>query len=173
MSIRILFVDDEPLILEGLQRSLRPLRKEWNAAFATGGEEALAVLQREPFDVVVTDMRMPGMDGAALLDEVTRSYPDILRLVLSGQSDRDSVVKSAGMAQQYLAKPCSIEALKDAVNRVVSLRRLLADSSLKQLLSRMRSIPSVPPLYIELTNCRSRRTPPSEKPPPLSKKTWG
>ena len=53
-----------PLLLDGLQRSLRPLRKEWNAAFAAGGEEALAVLEREPFDVIVTDMRMPGMDGA-------------------------------------------------------------------------------------------------------------
>lgn len=153
MSIRILFVDDEPLLLSGLQRSLRPLRKEWNAAFAAGGEEALAMLAREPFDVIVTDMRMPGMDGAALLNEVMRFYPDVLRLVLSGQSDLESVVKSAGVTHQYLAKPCSIGALRDAVNRAVSLHQLLADISLKQLLSRMHSIPSVPPVYVELMNC--------------------
>jgi len=153
MSIRILFVDDEPLLLSGLQRSLRPLRNEWNAAFATGGEEALAALAREPFQVIVTDMRMPGMDGAALLKEVMRLYPDMLRLVLSGQSDLESVVKSAGVTHQYLSKPCSIGALRDAVNRAVSLHQLLADSSLKQLLSRLHSIPSVPPLYVELMNC--------------------
>ena len=153
MSIRILFVDDEPLLLDGLRRSLRPLRKEWNAAFAAGGEEALAALAAEPFDVIVTDMRMPGMDGAALLQEVIERYPDMLRLVLSGQSDLESVVRSAGVTHQYLSKPCSIEALRAAVNRVVSLHELLADTSLKQLLSQMRSIPSVPPLYTELTNC--------------------
>lgn len=153
MSIRILFVDDEPLLLDGLQRSLRPLRKEWNAAFAGGGEEALDLLAREPFDVIVTDMRMPGMDGAALLNEVMRLYPDMLRLVLSGQSDLESVVKSAGVTHQYLAKPCSIEVLRNAVNRAVALHQLLADSSLKQLLSRLHSIPSVPPLYVELMNC--------------------
>jgi len=153
MSIRILFVDDEPLLLSGLQRSLRPLRKEWNAAFAAGGEEALAVLEREPFDVIVTDMRMPGMDGAALLNEVMRLYPDTLRLVLSGQSDLESVVKSAGITHQYLSKPCSIETLRNAVNRAVSLHQLLADTALKQLLSRLHSIPSVPPLYLELMSC--------------------
>ena len=153
MSIRILFVDDEPLLLDGLRRSLRPLRQEWNAAFATGGEEALTALAAEPFDVIVTDMRMPGMDGAALLHEVMQRYPDMLRLVLSGQSDLESVIKSAGVTHQYLSKPCSIEALRAAVNRAVSLHELLADTSLKQLLSQMRSIPSVPPLYAELTNC--------------------
>ena len=153
MSIRILFVDDEPLLLSGLQRSLRPLRKEWNAAFAAGGEEALAMLARQPFDVIVTDMRMPGMDGAALLNEVMRLYPDMLRLVLSGQSDLESVVKSAGVTHQYLSKPCSIEVMRDAVNRAVALHQLLGDSALKQLLSRLHSIPSVPPLYVELMSC--------------------
>lgn len=153
MSVRILFVDDEPLLLSGLQRSLRPLRKEWRADFAAGGENALEMLAREPFDVIVTDMRMPGMDGAALLEEVMRRYPDMLRLVLSGQSDLESVVKSAGVTHQYLSKPCSIEILKDAVNRAVSLHQLLGDSSLKQLLSRLHSIPSVPPLYVELMQC--------------------
>jgi HD-like signal output (HDOD) protein len=82
-----------------------------------------------------------------------RRYPNMLRLVLSGQSDLESVVKSAGVTHQYLSKPCSIEALKDAVNRAVSLHQLLGDPSLKQVLSQMRSIPSVPPLYVELTNC--------------------
>lgn len=151
--IRILFVDDEPLLLSGLQRALRPLRKEWNAAFAEGGAEALEMLACEPFDVIVTDMRMPGMDGAALLNEVMCLYPDMLRLVLSGQSDLESVVKSAGVTHQYLSKPCSIEVMRDAVNRAVALHQLLGDSALKQLLSRLHSIPSVPPLYVELMSC--------------------
>ena len=149
----MLFVDDEPLLLSGLQRSLRPLRKEWSAAFAAGGEEALAMMAQEPFEVIVTDMRMPGMDGADLLNEVMRRYPDTLRLVLSGQSDLESVVKSAGVAHQYLAKPCSLETLRNAVHRALALHQLLGDSSLKQLLSQLHSIPSVPPLYVELMEC--------------------
>jgi putative nucleotidyltransferase with HDIG domain len=153
MSVRILFVDDEVRVLDGLKRSLRPLRHEWTTAFATGGEEALSVLAREPFDAIVTDMRMPGMDGAALLNEAAARYPDVLRLVLSGQSDLESVVKSASVTHRYLAKPCSMEALKDAINRVVALRDLLAASSLKQLVLGTGSIPSVPPLCRELTNC--------------------
>ncbi|HUJ22560.1 MAG TPA: response regulator [Bryobacteraceae bacterium] len=153
MSIRILFVDDEPLLLEGLKRSLRPMRRQWDTAFATGGEEALALLAREAFDVIVTDMRMPGMDGAALLNEVTARYPGVLRMVLSGQSDLESLVKSAGVTHQYLTKPCAMEHLKDAVNRAVSLRDLLGSQPLKQLVSRMGSVPSAPPVYVELMDC--------------------
>jgi len=77
------------------------------------------------------------------------------------------------VAHQYLSKPCSIEALKDAVNRAVSLHHLLADSSLKQLLSRMRSIPSVPPLYIELTNCLKSKDASIEKAAAIIQKDMG
>src|SRR5579864_5864708 len=137
MNVRILFVDDEPRVLEGLQRSLRPLRKEWSAAFAEGGVQALAVLAREPFDVIVTDMRMPGMNGAALLEQVARLYPDTLRIVLSGQSDLENVVQSAGVTHQYLSKPCTVDKLKNTVQRAVWLREVLTRPSLRQLLSRM------------------------------------
>jgi CheY-like chemotaxis protein len=63
VKMRILFVDDEPNILQGLQRMLRGMRQEWDMAFASGGEEALDVMSKSGFDVVVTDMRMPGMNG--------------------------------------------------------------------------------------------------------------
>ncbi len=64
---RVLFVDDEPRILEGLRRMLRPQRHEWEMAFAPGGEAALAMMEASPFDVIVSDMRMPGIDGAVPL----------------------------------------------------------------------------------------------------------
>ena len=73
---RILFVDDEVKILEGLQRMLRPQRREWEMAFAPGGSAALMMLDASPFDVIVSDMRMPEIDGAALLEIVREKYPE-------------------------------------------------------------------------------------------------
>ena len=75
MKKRILFVDDEPMILQGLQRMLRPLRGDWDMAFMDSGEKALAAMAEHAFDVVVTDMRMPVMNGAQLLKEIQRRYP--------------------------------------------------------------------------------------------------
>lgn len=90
---RILFVDDEPKILMALRRSLRGLRNEWEMVFADGGAAALEQCAAAPFDVVVSDARMPGMEGSHLLGEVAKLYPDTVRMVLSGQCSRSSVLK--------------------------------------------------------------------------------
>ena len=82
MSKRILFVDDEPMLLQGLQRSLRSMRQDWEMAFVKGGKEALEAIDKQAFDIVVTDMRMPGMDGAQLLEEVKKRSPQTLRMIL-------------------------------------------------------------------------------------------
>ncbi len=97
-SKRILFVDDEANIREGLRRSLRPLRQEWDMRFAADGQEALRLLAEEPCDVLVSDMRMPGMDGVRLLEEVSARHPETVRIVLSGQADRDTAIAAVGPA---------------------------------------------------------------------------
>jgi len=150
MKKRILFVDDEPNVLQGLQRMLRPLRSEWDIAFASGGPEALQKLASEPFDVVVSDMRMPGMDGAQLLSEVRRLYPQTVRIVLSGHSNQEMILRSVGPAHQYLAKPCDAETLKSTVARACALHDLLANESLKKLVSQTNSLPSQPGVYAEM-----------------------
>ena len=109
MKTRILFVDDEPNVLEGLKRMLRGKRDEWDLAFAGTGPEALEILQREPLDGTVSDMRLPGMDGPQLLTEVQRRHPLIVRIVLSGQSDQAMILQSVRPAHQYLTKPCDAE----------------------------------------------------------------
>ena len=89
----ILFVDDDPDILAGLRNALRRNRARWNMRFALGGEAGLRELGAAPCDVIVTDMRMPGMDGLALLGEVRQHHPQAARLVLSGHADLDAVVR--------------------------------------------------------------------------------
>src|SRR5256885_17157619 len=86
----ILFVDDEPNLLEGLQRMLRPQRREWEMIFALGAEAAYRILEDKAVDVVVTDMRMPGTDGATLLQHIHDHFPGVLRIVLSGHFDEGS-----------------------------------------------------------------------------------
>jgi HD-like signal output (HDOD) protein len=148
--VRILFVDDEPRVLEGLQRMLRSMRHEWDMAFAGGAEEALKALAAAPFDVVVTDMRMPGLDGADLLREVMNQHPQLVRIILSGHSDQEMSLRSVGAAHQYLSKPCDADALKQTVARACAQRGLLADENLRRLVSRTGALPSLPSLYTEL-----------------------
>jgi HD-like signal output (HDOD) protein len=147
---RILFVDDEPNVLQGLQRLLRSQRGEWTMAFAPGGAEALALLESTPFDVVVSDMRMAPMNGIQLLAEVMRRHPQTVRIVLSGQSDRDALLQSVGPAHQCLTKPCDADTLRSTIARACALRELLQGESLKGLISQVSSIPSLPSLYREI-----------------------
>lgn len=147
---KILFVDDETKILQGLQRMLRPMRHEWEMIFTESGEKALELLANQPFDVVVSDMRMPGMSGAQLLAEVRNHHPHVVRIILSGYSDYDLIFKSVGPAHQYLSKPCEADTIKLTVNRACALRDLLTNESLQLLVSQMQSLPSLPSLYNEL-----------------------
>src|SRR5688572_10674608 len=141
---RILFADDESNVLQGLQRMLRPMRHEWDMTFAPGGREALSLLDSPPFDVVVSDMRMPEVSGAQLLAEVMRRHPRTVRIILSGQSDEENVFRAVGVAHQYLAKPCDPDTLKATVARACRLRDLLRNERLQQIISQMTNLPSAP-----------------------------
>lgn len=147
---RLLFVDDEPNILSGLKRMLRPMRHEWDMVFAESGHEALAQMAATPADVVVTDMRMPGMDGAELLRRVMENYPETIRIVLSGQADRESILSAVGPIHQYLSKPCDADTLKSTLFRACHLDDLLPNTNLKRIISQMETLPSLPSLYDEV-----------------------
>ena len=147
---RVLFVDDEPKVLDGLRRMLRKMRNEWEMEFATSGTEALEAIRKQPFDVVVSDMRMPGMDGAELLTKVREICPTAVRLILSGHSEKEMILKSVGPTHQFLAKPCDADTLKATVARACALRELLANEQLKGVVSGVKSLPSMPGLYTQL-----------------------
>jgi HD-like signal output (HDOD) protein/CheY-like chemotaxis protein len=147
---RVLFVDDEPHVLEGLRRALHSVRGEIEAEYAEGGPAALAALARSDFDVVVTDMRMPGMDGIALLEEVEERYPHVARVVLSGYAEHQLLVRAVGLAHQCLTKPCDPQLLLAAIRGSLHLHELLGNDRLRRLIAMMPSLPSLPEAYFEL-----------------------
>jgi len=150
MRRRLLFVDDEPLVLQGLRRALHSTRGEWDTNFVLSGAAALEELSREVYDAVITDMRMPGMDGAQLLEEIKRRRPEIVRVVLSGQSSREAVLRSISPAHQYLSKPCDPQELKLRLAQAFSTRDLLENSALKGVVAGLKTLPSLPAFYDEL-----------------------
>ena len=149
-SLRVLFVDDEQMVLDGLRRMLRGRRREWEMHFACGPAQALELLDRITFDVVVADMRMPGMDGAELLGLVRDRQPQAVRIILSGHSDVDLILRSVGSSHQYLTKPCDADLLQRTISRACSLKELLASERLREVVGGLESIPSVPHVFREL-----------------------
>ncbi|MCG3127769.1 MAG: hypothetical protein CHACPFDD_02641 [Phycisphaerae bacterium] len=150
MSVRILFVDDEPRVLDGLRRMLREQRHAWELTFVESGAAALAELERAPFDMVVSDLRMPGMDGAALLSAVRERHPRIARVMLSGDCDRGMILRSVGPAHQFLAKPCEPDVLRQTVQRAVGLRALLHSDALEQVIASLEALPCLPEPYLRI-----------------------
>ena len=147
---RILFVDDEPMVLKGLQRTLRKMREEWGMTFASSSKEALDILGLEPYDVIVSDLRMPEMDGMQLLAEVKSRHPEVVRIILSGQVEQETTFKSVQLAHQSLSKPCDVDILKHTLNQLFDLRNLLEDESIKRIVSQTETLPSLPAVYTEV-----------------------
>jgi HD-like signal output (HDOD) protein len=153
---RILFVDDEQNVLDGLQNLLRKQRREWDMVFVLSADAALRELAAGPFDVVITDMRMPAVDGAAFLHLVKEQYPSVARIVLSGHAQMDAVMRAMPVAHQYLSKPCDADHLRTTIDRVCNLQSLLHDESIRRLAGKVQRLPSLPRSYSELTVALAR-----------------
>ena len=147
---RILFVDDEKPILDGIRRLLSDQRDVWEMQFALGGEEALKLCQTSRFDVVVSDMRMPGMDGAMLLGHVRDLCPDAARLILSGYSDVALTTRAIPVAHRILAKPCGGIELQSTIKSFCALQDLFCSSDLRRVIGTIGELPSLSRTYIEL-----------------------
>ena len=153
---RVLFVDDEQNVLDGLRNLLRNKRRDWDMSFACGGEAAFGLLKEMLFDVVVTDMRMPKIDGVAVLSRVMELQPRAVRIVLSGQTDPESVMKTVFLAHRYLAKPCEAEDFRTVVERAFQLRSLLESPELRAAVGEVPTLPPAPGTFIALTQAMSR-----------------
>ncbi|MGH8137185.1 MAG: HDOD domain-containing protein [Steroidobacteraceae bacterium] len=147
---RILFVDDEQAALDGLRYRLHRMSSKWQVDCVDNGPRAIEQMQRQPYDVIVTDMRMPGMDGAELLEIVSGRWPQAVRIVLSGYADLKQTVRLVPFAHQYLSKPCEPRQLEQVIDRCLLLHDLLHGSHLRTIVGRIRKLPSLPRIYTAL-----------------------
>jgi HD-like signal output (HDOD) protein len=146
----ILFVDDEPELLDGLRARLYRQRNNWRMQFVMSGDEALKVMEKEPIDLIVSDVRMPGMDGGQLLSLVKERWPTTIRIIVSGYSDPTQAVRLTSLAHQYVAKPCEERQVENTIERCFGLRELLAQDSLRKVVGRIGKLPSMPKTYARL-----------------------
>ncbi|MEI9941869.1 MAG: response regulator [Pseudomonadota bacterium] len=148
---RVLFVDDEPMVLEALRNALRGKRKEWDMVFNSSAVLALQELERTPVDVIVSDMRMPEMDGAEFLSRASKVCPGATRIILSGQMEESALARAAVTAHRYLTKPCANAQLCECIRRAMELRALLGNEQLRACVGGIESLPSVPSVYRALS----------------------
>jgi HD-like signal output (HDOD) protein/CheY-like chemotaxis protein len=150
MKKRILFVDDEPFVLQGLERLLHGMRRTWDMEFVEDSGVACERLLRTPPDVLLTDIAMPRTDGAQLLEFARKNAPATVRLVLSGRLDQRVSMKCVGLAHQWLAKPCDVATIKQTIARVTDPGFGEDNARVMALVSELESLPSVPETYAEM-----------------------
>ena len=148
---RILFVDDEKNILDGVRRMLHAARNRWEMEFVTSGDAALLASKERAFDVVVTDLRMPGMDGAELLGHIRDQFPGTARIILSGYSEAALAARAAPVAYRVLGKPCNAKELADTIERVCTLQDVLCTPALRQIIGTITELPSWSSAYAALS----------------------
>ena len=127
---------------------MRVMCSEWDLFFVESGEEALQKLSQNKIDVIVADMRMPGMDGAELFGIVRDYHPHVIRIILSGQAGLENSLRLTEVAHQYLAKPCHASAIKDCIERFFMLeRKFVKNVEIRKAINGIQNLPSLPGLY--------------------------
>ena len=149
---RVLFVDDELQILKLLELMLKPMEDEWEMAFVDSGRKALEFMEKQPCQILITDMRMPSMTGVELLNEVMRLYPYTVRVILSAYADQEMVLRAIGATHMYLSKPVALEELKSTLQRIRGLNSRLRSGKIRELVSKVITLPSIPSVYFQIMN---------------------
>jgi putative nucleotidyltransferase with HDIG domain len=149
---RLLFVDDELLVLDALRGALRDMRFEWETSLVDGGPDGLPKPEHKKYDAIATDTRIPVTDGTPSLEEVQNHHEDVRRVLPSAQSNKESILHSQVTTHQFLKKPSDTEDLKLRLNLAFSMRDAVENGILKTMVGRLRSMPSLPNLYNELTS---------------------
>jgi response regulator RpfG family c-di-GMP phosphodiesterase len=149
-NANIVFVDDDLNVLRGLRRRMMGVRPQWTIRFFESAELALVGLAEHPADVVVSDMRMPSMDGAEFLRIVAQQSPKTSRILLSGYADEAAIQDGTAATHHFLTKPCSDVEIIHAIERGLILRNYLSDPVLVDLLTQTPEELAWPPTFQRL-----------------------
>jgi putative nucleotidyltransferase with HDIG domain len=145
---RVLFLDDDQNIINGLKRMLRSLRDEMEFHFFTDSDEAISKINELNFDIIVSDMRMPKIEGSEFLKIVTKIQPNATRFILSGHADDELIIKSIGVSHQFLSKPCDAEVIISKFRKTIKLRESLEIKSFdEKILNSLEELKTLPQIY--------------------------
>ena len=154
--IRILFVEDSAIEMSNMRRMLAVMRREWDMKFCTSAEDALMAMAEKPFDVVVTDYEMMGMNGLELLAMCQYQHPHMVRVLMSDAVDADGVIRSAGVAHRMLRKPFDPAELLSAIQRAFELEQRLNDPDLQAMISEVGTLPMPSRTVLQLNDLLAR-----------------
>src|SRR5687767_10683137 len=150
MQNRVLFVDDDP-VLRDLYCGIAPTLKERYEIFtAPSGKDGVKLLNERSFDVVVSDLTMPGMDGVQFLGHVVRTQPDAARIIISGYLDRLKISQCLFVGHRYFNKPCDLKALGDLLLRLADFRSIISNQKVRKVIGGLGALPGPPDTYIRL-----------------------
>jgi HD-like signal output (HDOD) protein len=147
---RVLFVEDSELLREVFEVMLTSEREQWDVRTAANGETALELMKEAAFDVVASDMSMPGMGGIELLKEIGKLYPQTSRIIISGMGDQGTIADALGSTHQFLVKPVAVKTLRATLVRINGLDAYLKDEKFKILAAKLGTLPTFPALYLEI-----------------------
>ena len=155
---RVLIVDDDSHVLDGYRRLFRTQRTSWDMTFCDNGTQALELLRSQPFDVLVTDMQMPGMNGAELMAQAVDVAPGVARIVVTGFASMTSSAEASDLAHQLLNKPCDAETLKEAIDHSCKIQSMIGSERVKQAIGRVGRLPSPPTVYHQLNQALQKES---------------
>ena len=148
--MKILLVDDEPQALQDVSETIENEVQEWKVEMATSGCQALNMLDSGKFDVLVSDLQAPGMDGDQWLESVGEQHPSLLRVVLTGQADRETVLQAIRPMHQFLSKPCEPSKLIEKIRRAEIFQETITSTEVLNAIGQANCLPSLPSIVTEL-----------------------
>ncbi len=151
-SLRVLFVDDNQSWLNALRRSLRRTCPDWNVSFAVDGFTALKLFETEAFDVIVSDLSMPGLRGDSLLHQISEKYPETIRFMLSGMTEVECKTSGRNLAMEFISKDIDPQDLMYRIARGVSLRWFMRRRVVDRLADVILRLGSLPNLTMKVVN---------------------